>query len=308
MKLNVRYLCNTDSLSGSSIFIIFATMKVCVIGGANVDITATSREAFRAGDSNPGTVRLSFGGVGRNIAHNLALLGDDVCFLTRFGGDAFGQMLRTSCRDIGMDISLCEICPTLPSACFAGINDVDGEMVGGVADMEVTESISTQWLAERLSAINAADAVVADTNLMPETLAWLIDNVSKSLYIDAVSGPKSVRLRQAMEISSRKHVFAFKCNALEAGALASVTGFDYRYVTRGARGLDITHEGTTWHFPALPGTVRSTTGGGDALLAGIVHAGPGASIEEAARKGLLCARCAVESDAAVNEELKYLKI
>ena len=40
-------------------------MKVCVIGGANVDITATA-----------GTIRVSWGGVGRNIAHNLALLGE----------------------------------------------------------------------------------------------------------------------------------------------------------------------------------------------------------------------------------------
>ena len=87
-------------------------MKVCVIGGANIDITATSRSQFVARDSNPGTVRLSFGGVGRNIAHNLTLLGDSVYFVTRFGGDAFGQMLQVSCREIGMDISLCETCPT----------------------------------------------------------------------------------------------------------------------------------------------------------------------------------------------------
>lgn len=48
-------------------------MRICVIGGANVDITATSGRAFQFGDSNPGTVQVSWGGVGRNIAHNLAL-------------------------------------------------------------------------------------------------------------------------------------------------------------------------------------------------------------------------------------------
>ena len=172
-------------------------MKVCVIGGANVDITATSREKFRAGDSNPGTVRLSLGGVGRNIAHNLALLGDEVCFLTRFGDDAFGQMLQASCREIGLDISGCEVCPALPSSCFASLNDRSGEMIGGVADMAVTEGISTQWLSGRLARINTADAVVADTNLLPETLAWLMDHVEKPLYLDAVSGPKAIRLREA---------------------------------------------------------------------------------------------------------------
>ena len=283
-------------------------MKVCVIGGASIDITASSRDKFIARDSNPGTVRLSFGGVGRNIAHNLSLLGDEVGFVTRFGGDAFGQMLQVSCREIGMDLSLCETCPTLPSACFASLNDSNGEMLGGVADMVVTESISTEWLAARIESINAADAVVADTNLLPETLAWLIDNVTVPLYVDAVSGPKSSRLREALEISRVKRLYAFKCNALEVGTLASVTGFSRRFVSRGAEGLEVTEAGVTKHFPALPCKVRNVTGGGDALLAGIVHAGVGASVEETARIGLLCARCAVESEEAVNEALKNLKL
>ena len=282
--------------------------RVCVIGGGKGDITATSRGRVIARDSNPGTVRLSFGGVGRNIAHNLALLGDDVCFITRFGGDAFGQMLQVSCKEIGMDLSLCETCPTLPSACFASLNDCTGEMVGGVADMVVTESISTEWLAERLEAINAADAVVADTNLLPETLAWLIDHIVVPLYVDAVSGPKAKRLRKALEISKNKRLYAFKCNEMELDALSPVTGFLRRYVTRGAQGLEVTTGRRTFHFPALPCTVRNTTGGGDALLAGIVHAGPNAPVEEVARIGLLCARCAIESDDAVNEEMKNLQL
>jgi pseudouridine kinase len=95
---------------------------------------------------------------------------------------------------------------------------------------------------------------------------------------------------------------------LEAQTLASVTGFTRRYVTRGAEGLEVTEGGVTTRFPALPCTVRNATGGGDALLAGIVHAGVGASVEETARIGLLCARCAVESEEAVNENLKNLSI
>ena len=46
-----------------------------VCGGVNIDIGAHSFAPLRAKDSNPGKVELSLGGVGRNIAHNMRLLG-----------------------------------------------------------------------------------------------------------------------------------------------------------------------------------------------------------------------------------------
>ena len=45
-----------------------------VCGGVNIDIGAHSFAPLRAKDSNPGKVELSLGGVGRNIAHNMAWL------------------------------------------------------------------------------------------------------------------------------------------------------------------------------------------------------------------------------------------
>ena len=243
-------------------------MKVCVIGGANVDITATSAQAFRVGDSNPGKVHVSWGGVGRNIAHNLVLLGDEV-----------------------------EL-----------VNNADGELVGGIADMDAVEGMDTAWIAARLDVINAADAVVADSNLMPETLAFLIDHCGKPLYLDAVSVAKAGRIREAMALSNRKSVFALKSNALEYESLAGIEGVTRFYESAGAEGLRVHADGQLYEYPALPCIVRSVTGGGDALLAGIVHAGPQASVAESARIGLLCARCAVESPAAVNPEMKNLKL
>ena len=93
-------------------------MKVCVIGGANVDITATAGTAFQFGDSTPGTVRVSWGGVGRNIAHNLALLGDEVELLTIFGGGVLGEALAASCREIGIEIDHCDHAPSGTNSFF----------------------------------------------------------------------------------------------------------------------------------------------------------------------------------------------
>lgn len=283
-------------------------MKVCVIGGANVDITATSARAFRVGDSNPGKVHVSWGGVGRNIAHNLILLGDEVELLTIFGGGVFGPIIEKACRDIGICTAHCEIADEDTHSFFVAVNNADGELVGGIADMDAVEGMDTAWIAARLDVINAADAVVADSNLIPETLAFLIDHCQKPLYLDAVSVAKAGRIAEAMKLSKRRNVFAIKCNALEKEALTGIEGVKRWYESAGAEGLRVREGGMLYEYPALPCVVRSVTGGGDALLAGIVHAGPQASVAESARIGLLCARCAVESPAAVNPEMKNIKL
>lgn len=288
-------------------------MRVCVIGGANVDITATSAKAFQIGDSNPGSVRVSWGGVGRNIAHNLAWLGDEVELLTIFGGGIFGPVIADSCKALGIGTAHCEIAREGTHSFFVSVNNADGELVGGVADMNATEGMTPEWLAERLEVINSADVIVADANSRADSLAWLIDHCSKPLYLDAVSVAKAGRIAEALRLSVRKRVFALKCNALEYQALKGMgeEAVERWYVSAGAEGLRVIEscgESRIHEFPALPCIVRNVTGGGDALLAGIVHAGPGASVEECARAGLLCARYAVESPDAVSEEIKQLRI
>ncbi len=51
---------------------------IVVVGGLNIDIIGTPFEEPLAGDSSPGAVRVSMGGVGRNIARTLRKLGDAV--------------------------------------------------------------------------------------------------------------------------------------------------------------------------------------------------------------------------------------
>ena len=49
-----------------------------VFGGINMDIWGRPAQSLLARDSNPGTVTMRPGGVGRNIAHDLRLLGLEV--------------------------------------------------------------------------------------------------------------------------------------------------------------------------------------------------------------------------------------
>lgn len=289
-------------------------MKIIVIGGANIDISATTAGPFVARDSNPGTVRTAPGGVGRNIAHNLSLLGDDVSLLTIFGDDGFGRMLKDNCKRLGIDISHSETRRGARNACFVSINGSDGELMGGVADMAVTGLMTPEWLESRLDVINSADAVVADANIPADTLSFLVGSCLPPLYIDAVSSAKVARLREAL-LATRlgaEKIFAVKCNRLEAEVLMPQDGlYDSKiqrlYVSMGSEGVIIREDGEQKQIPALQVTgIVNTTGAGDALLAGIVHAGTEASAEDAARFGQECARCSLQSPEAVSDKIRTL--
>lgn len=56
--------------------------QIAVVGGCNIDISATSYTFLIEEDSNPGYVKTTLGGVGRNIAENLLLLGYPVSMIT----------------------------------------------------------------------------------------------------------------------------------------------------------------------------------------------------------------------------------
>ena len=279
-------------------------MRICVIGGANADITATTFHPFKPKDSNPGTIRLIPGGVARNIAHNLALLGDEVVFLTLFGGDTFGYFTADSCRKVKIDITLSDAAPVGTRSCFLSINDSDGEMVGGVSDMAAADGITPEWLASKLPKIEHIDAYVADANIPVASLAYLIDHADAPLFVDAVSSAKAPRIKEAMRQSKKKKIHSLKCNQLENELLRDLKGVSRRYVSVGEQGVDVIEKGRLRHYPALPCQVVNTTGAGDALMAGIVHAGPDASVETAAKTGLRCAMITCESPDTVNSQLQ----
>lgn len=283
-------------------------MKICVIGGANVDITATTLNSFIPGDSNPGSIRLSSGGVARNIAHNLALLGDEVTFLSIFGGDTFGWFTADSCRKAGLNISLCDTAPVGTRSVFLCINNVDGEMIGGVSDMNTVTGITPEWLEQKLQKVEDIDVYVADANLPVDSLAYLIDHVDKPLYVDAVSKAKAPKIAAAIKHSKKKRIHTVKCNLIEADSLLNQKGIDQFFVSLGSDGLDVIIGKKKNHFPALPCVSVNVTGAGDALMAGLVHVGPDAAIDDAAAFGLKCAKATCESPDTVNKELGTLAV
>lgn len=295
--------------------------KITVIGGANVDLSATLSDAFIAADSNPGKVQIGFGGVARNIAHNLALLGHEVQLMTVFGGDEFGKLLAGSCREAGIDIALSERAEDRRSGTYLCINEAGGEMIAAVADTDIVGLITPEWLEERLEAINGSEIVVVDTNISVEALQYLYTHVRVPMYIDGVSTTKAKRMVQALrEVEELKCVLAVKLNLSEALVITGETNYTAAarrlldmgvaevYITMGEKGIYGRGAEEIVLLPALPiEHIVNTTGAGDAFLAGVVHAKMlGKDMAKAAETGLLAARAALLSSETVNKEITQI--
>lgn len=289
---------------------------ISVIGGANVDMSATLTDAFIAADSNPGHVEVGYGGVARNIAHNLTLLGARTQLLTIFGGDLFGGLLHDYCKQQGIDVHLSERNSSLRSGTYLCINNHAGEMIAAVADTEAIRLVTPEWLAKRSGELNISDYVVADTNIGEESIRWLMENVTVPLFIDGVSTTKAHRVINALHKAKLPYLHTLKLNLKEALAVTEKQtygeaaqellnlGVAHVYITLGSEGVYCRTAAEEWLFPALPGEIVNTTGAGDAFLAGVVYAhAKGIDFPQTAQYGLMAARATLMTPKAVNPEI-----
>lgn len=289
---------------------------ISIIGGANVDLSATLNDAFIAADSNPGHIEVGYGGVARNIAHNLALLGARTQLLTIFGGDLFGGLLHDYCKQQGIDVRLSERELELRSGIYLCINNHGGEMIAAVADTEAIRAITPEWLAKKSGDINQSDFIVADTNITEDSIRWLMENVTAPLFIDGVSSTKAHRVVNALRNAKLPYLHTLKLNLKEALAVTETAtyaeaaqklldmGVAHVYITLGAEGVYCRNAAEEWLFPSLPGDIVNTTGAGDAFLAGVVYAhAKGIEFPKTAQYGLMAARATLMSLKAVNPDI-----
>ena len=289
---------------------------ISVIGGANVDLSATLHDAFIASDSNPGHVEVGYGGVARNIAHNLSLLGARTQLLTVFGGDLFGGLLHDYCKQQGIDVHLSERESSARSGMYLCIHNHGGEMIAAVADTEIIKEITPEWLEKRSGELNLSDFIVADTNISEDAIRWLMDNVTVPLFIDGVSSTKAHRVINALRKAKLPYLHTLKLNLKEALSVTNTAtyaeaaqallnvGVAHVYITLGAEGVYCRNAAEEWLYPALPGEVVNTTGAGDAFLAGVVYAHvKGIDFPQTAHYGLMAARATLMSPKAVNHEI-----
>lgn len=294
-------------------YIVRTAPYAVVVGGVNMDVGGRSYEGLIPRDSNPGRVRMSLGGVGRNIAHNMALMGVEVHLLTAFGDDVSAQKVAASCGELNIDISHALQVPGGATSTYLYIAGSSGDMELAVADMEIYDHVTPAFLASRAALLNSAQLVVVDTNIPAPSIQWLAENCTVPLFADPVSTTKAEKLRPVL---GRLHTL--KPNRLEAELLSGVaitdadsagraaealleTGLRRVFISMGGDGVLAADHSGKLHVPCIPGEMVNTTGCGDAFMAAIAWAYlEGTDLEGTARAGLAASSIAMESGETIN--------
>ncbi|MEX3019984.1 pseudouridine kinase [Kluyvera sp. STS39-E] len=256
---------------------------VVTIGSANIDVAGYSHASLNYADSNPGKIKFTPGGVGRNIAHNLALLGKPSWLLTAVGSDFYGQSLLAQTRQPGVHVDKCQIVSGENTSSYLSLLDNTGEMLVAINDMDITDHISAAFLAQHADFIRGAKVIVADCNISEEALAWVVENAgSTPVFVDPVSAWKCVKIRERLG-----QIHTLKPNRLEAETLSGIAlsgredvgkvaawfherGLNRLVLSMGGDGVyysDI-HGETGWSRP-IKTNVINVTGAGDAMMAGL---------------------------------------
>lgn len=286
-------------------YLVRGEAGVVVVGGAIMDVKARSSARLDPATSNPGEVTTNPGGVGRNIAENLARLGTPTHLVAAVGTDSFGEELLTHTRGSGVSLDHVVVGPR-PTGTYLAVLDHEGDLAVAVSDMSATDALTVADVEPARALVQHCDLLVVDGNIPPEVASWLCDVASSAgvpVVVEPVSVAKARRLRPLF--GPARPVLAVTPNIAELAALVDrdvadtvpaitraaaelhALGVRHVWVRRGAGGSllssaaeagEAAEAGAGGGRPAVTTDTRvstdvvDVTGAGDSMTAGFVHA------------------------------------
>jgi pseudouridine kinase len=293
--------------------------SIIVIGGASLDIKGRLRRDFIPGTSNPSAIQMSVGGVGRNIAENLARLGTSVALISAVCEDDFGRAILQQTEASGVDMSCMLLTDEQRSSSYIAILSHDGSLLAGLDDSSAGRAITPEHIQERADLLENADMVVIDANVAratAETILAICEAARVPVAFEPVAFGLADRFRQQIG-----RFFLVTPNDLEAEALSGLPvrdvptaiaaaqkmvslGVGVALISLGESGIVYASADEVGHLPGIPTEVVDPTGAGDALAAtviyGLTHNIP---LAESVQLGQIAATVTLKSPETVTPDL-----
>ncbi len=278
-------------------------MSIIVAGSVFVDIKGHPEGVYIPDGRNAGRVEQVHGGVGRNIAEDVAKAGGRVVFLGLADDDALGREVAAHLEEIGVDASRLRFVKDGMGIWLAVFDD-RGDVAASISKRPDLRCLMTILEEEGDEIFVRADSVLFELDLEEETVEKLCSLAEKHRVpaCAAVSNMSIAAERKAYLSKLR----CFVCNDQEWGMLApgpwdemdpgqialalprrmEPLGLKALVVTLGSRGA-VWAEGTESGFcPPEPVPRVDAAGAGDAFFSGVgLGLSLGKSLAEACRLG-----------------------
>lgn len=169
-----------------------------VIGGMVLDIQATPTGGrLLRGSTTPGEVSYARGGVARNVAENMALLGARPFLISVVGDDVAGEGMVSHWKSLGLSVEGIRRCKGTTTPVVSAVFDKQGELAAAVADTcAIEEHLTAEWIKKFEDVIKRAPVVMLDANLLApamESACHLAKEANVPVLFEPVSVAKSVR-------------------------------------------------------------------------------------------------------------------
>ncbi|GAA0178531.1 PfkB family carbohydrate kinase [Clostridium sediminicola] len=298
-------------------YVIYKHEYVSILGGANIDIQGFSKKKFIYEDSNPGDVKISLGGVGRNIGENLSKLGVETKLLTAVGNDLYGKKILNDAKQYGLDLSYSLILDDESTSNYMCILDEKGSMVAAISNMDIFDKVTPDFIREKRKVISNSRLCVIDTNLPEDVIRHTVTNIDDvDYFLDTVSTTKAMKIKDIIG-----YFHTIKPNKLEAEVLSGIEINNVRdmrkaanyFLSKGVKRVFITlgENGIYYNDGEKEEKIKSpkiepinVTGAGDAFVAGLAYCYmEDEEIEYAARFSMAASILAMKNHKTINPNM-----
>jgi pseudouridine kinase len=169
-------------------------------------------------DSNPGKVKLSLGGVGRNIGENLVKLGIDTKLISIVGDDSYGIKILDEARLIGLNMQDSLVLKGQSTATYLSILYKEGDMAAAISHMELYDNMSVDFIKQKQHVIDNSRLCIIDTNIPEKVIEYIVtQSRNTDFFLDTVSTAKAKRVKDIIG-----YFHTIKPNKIEAEILSGI--------------------------------------------------------------------------------------
>lgn len=257
---------------------------VTVIGGVNMDIHGFPKDQLIPGDSNIGSVKMSLGGVGRNIGENLVRLGIETKLISVLGDDIYGLKILEDSTLIGLDMKDSLILKGENTSIYLAVLDETHDMSVAISSMDIYDRMTVNFIKEKKHVIDNSKVCVLDTNIPTNVIEYLLNNHRNTdFFLDTVSTTKAKKVKDLIG-----NIHTLKSNKIE---IESITGIEINndhdlkrnceyllekgvkkiFITLGKNGVIYCDETVMNNFKVENINPINATGAGDAFMAALVY-------------------------------------